>query len=585
MATNTYTTGKSLPHIFWKRATLYPQQRAFLVKKEREYQPIHWEEVFHSVQIGFLKLKQLGVQPGDRVCIASQSSPEWFMADMSILSLGAVSVPIYHSSIESEIAEIIKNCDPRVLLAENEAQHLKLQGALELCGKNIPIVRLEALFKSDGVVLDIKEYETHVLGIEPNQMASIVYTSGTTGVPKGVVLTHHNFVHVLSQAIDILEVGDKDITMTFLPFAHVLGRVESLVPIFTGLTLGFAENVNTVSANINEVKPTILVSVPRIYEKIYAKIISEVQNGPPAKRKIFDWAVKVGKQASQLRSEKKGLPPALWAQLQLADKLVFEKIRAKLGGRLRISLSGGAPIGKELIQFFHACGIMILEGYGLTETTAPVFVNRPDSYEFGTVGKPLNGTLLKIAEDGEILLKGPMLFKEYFRFAEATNEVMTEEGWFRSGDIGEMTPRGHLKITDRKKELIVTSGGKNVAPQKIENILKASRFISNAMVYGDKQKYLVALLTLNEGEIKKVAPGEIGEGKNYRDLIESDPIQSLIDKELKQVNQQLASYESIKRFKILPEDFSIERGELTPSLKVKRKVITQKYKQEIDALY
>jgi long-chain acyl-CoA synthetase len=421
--------------------------------------------------------------------------------------------------------------------------------------------------------------------VPADSVGSIVYTSGTTGRPKGAVLLNGSFSAELRTIVEEFELRKDDVTVTFLPFAHILARVESMMPIYAGVTLGFAENVNTVADNIREIKPTLLVSVPRIYEKIYAKILSGVEASPPAKRNIFKWAIGIGREVARLRSEKLPVPLLLGLKYKIADKLVFSKIRERMGGNIRMTVSGGAPLSGELCQIFHACGIKILEGYGLTETTAAITVNRPDDFAFGTVGKPLNGVQIRIAEDGEIQVKGEVVFKEYYKNEEATREVFTPDGYFCTGDIGEFTPRGHLKITDRKKELIVTSGGKKIAPQKLENMLKTNRFISNGLVYGDKQKYLVALICLNEAEIKGWASAQ-SIGANSLDKLAGDTkVNELIEGVIKEMNEQLASFESIKKFKILPRDFTIEGGELTPSIKVKRKVCVEKYRDYISSMY
>jgi long-chain acyl-CoA synthetase len=357
-----------------------------------------------------------------------------------------------------------------------------------------------------------------------------------------------------------------------------------MAPIFAGITLAFAENMNTIAANIAEVRPSILISVPRIYEKIHAKIVSEVESGSPVKRAIFQWAVATGREVARRRAFGDAVSPLLLAKFQVADRLVLSKVREKLGGNLRFTISGGAPLSKDLCEFFHACGVQILEGYGLTETSAAAFANQPSRYMFGTVGLPLEGVEVKIASDGEILLKGPMVFDGYYNDPEATAEAFVD-GWFKTGDIGEIDSRGFLRITDRKKELIVTSGGKNIAPQKIENLLKERRFISNAMVYGDKRKYLVALVTLNEADIKSWAKQQGIAFGSYAELVEKLEVHKVIQEQVAAVNAELASFETIKKFKILPEDFTVENGFLTPSLKLKRKVITKHHQPLIDAMY
>jgi long-chain acyl-CoA synthetase len=510
----------------------------------------------------------MGLQSGDRVCILSQSRPEWSMVDFANLTTGIITVPIYQSSLPGDIEYILEHSQPKLIFAEDVEQLKKLKIVFQNLKLDIPILCFsDNTFDSFSNNYDStteEAFKSACKEVTEGTVASIVYTSGTTGKPKGALLTHSNFIaEVLGVAKKIgLEIGDK--TVTFLPFAHILGRVESLFPLFTGIVLGFAENIASINKNILEIKPTLLVSVPRIYEKIYVKIQSEVSQLSPTKKSLFQWALGVGRKVALLRSEHKIIPPVLFTEFIIANQLVLKNIQKKLGGRLKLTISGGAPLSQELCEFFHACGIKILEGYGLTETTAALCVNFPNDYCFGTVGQPIDGVEIKIAADGEILVKGPSVFKEYYRNKEATEECV-KNGWFHTGDIGEFNARGFLKITDRKKELIVTSAGKNVAPQKLENMLKSSQFISQAMIYGDQQKYLVALITLNE----KL----------------NEHVTEEIESHIKHMNQNLASFETIKKYKILQHDFTIESGELTPSLKIKRKVITQNYKNEILEMY
>jgi long-chain acyl-CoA synthetase len=481
-----------------------------------------------------------------------------------------------------------------MVFVEDTVQLHKVQEAFGRAGKKIPLLLFsgsapgikgfEELSSEDKMTAQF--LQKCALSVKPSDMATIVYTSGTTGVPKGAVLTHSNLASEIQGVMQAVRFLPDDITLTFLPFAHILGRVESLLPIFSGITLGFAESINSVPQNLGELRPSILVSVPRIYEKIFSKIQSEIAAAPKIKQRIFNWAVSVGRQMA--RSEQAGGGGGDWVlkgKHKVADRLVFEKIRNKLGGNIRFTVSGGAPLSAELCEFFHACSVRILEGYGLTETTAAVTCNRLEEYAFGTVGKPVSGTSIRIAEDGEIQIQGPLIFKEYFKNPEATRESFTPDGWFCTGDIGEFTERGFLKITDRKKELIVTSGGKNVAPQKLENLLKTNVYVSNAMVYGDKQKYIVALLAPNEPELLKWARERGMAADSITAILAHPDAQKLYELAVQAANENLASYESIKKFKIVAQDFMIETGELTPSLKIKRKVITAKYKKLIDQMY
>ncbi len=588
--------GKNVPEAYLRRIGMSPNQPAFWLKKDGKYQPLIWKEV-HTRMLGIHEgLSRMGIGEGDAVCIMSQSRPEWLMSDIAIQGLKGIAVPIYHSSSLEDVAYILEHCQAKAVIVEDAAQCEKL---FQVFKKRpaLPVILISGSQHPDLKATPMSEFAklnnekaAHdsfakiAATIQPNDMASIVYTSGTTGLPKGAVLTHANFGSELRFIVDEIELYESDVTLTFLPFAHIFGRVESFLPIFAGTSLGFAESINAVSQNMAELKPTMLLSVPRIYEKIYAKIMSQVESAPPARQKIFHWAVGIGRQMAKMRSLKQAPSPVLWAKFKIADKLVFEKIRNTMGGNIRLTVSGGAPLNRDLCEFFHACGIKVLEGYGLTETTAAVAVNRPDDYRFGTVGRPVGDSEFKIAEDGEILVKGSLVFKGYYRNQEATGESL-QNGWFHTGDIGEIDTQGFLRITDRKKELIVTAGGKNVAPQKLENLIKARRFMSNGLVFGDKQKYLVALVTLNEPEITKWAADSGIAFRNYADLSTLTKIKEIIEIEIAAVNKNLASYESIKKFKILPQDFSIESGELTPSLKLKRKVCVERYRSEIEGMY
>ncbi len=600
MANLSTVDGKTTADAYLNRMSVGSGSRAALVKKNGKYQEVTWQEIHRQVIGVFNSYQKLGIKKGDRVCILSQSRIEWNIVDIANLCCGVITVPIYHSNIADDVAFIINHCGAKLVFFEDEVQGLKLDESFKSLKINLPTVCFEPLTnKIPGLeVTPFSEFsaaptdnnvdETFrklAKAVTPEDVATIVYTSGTTGRPKGVVLSHSNIAGELRAIVQGFELSLDDMCLTFLPFAHILARVESLMPIYSGITLAYAENINSVPQNIQEVKPTILVSVPRIYEKIYSKIQNEIANQPAFTQKIFKWASTIGRQVARLRSEQKSVPLPLAMKYKIADQLVFHKVREKLGGRIRLTVSGGAPLNAELCEFFHACGIKIVEGYGLTETTAAITVNRPNDFSFGSVGKTLGGTEIRIAPDGEILVRGALVFKEYYNNPEGTREVFTNDGWFCTGDIGEITARGFLKITDRKKELIVTSAGKNIAPQKLENLLKNTRFISQAIVFGDKQKYITALLTLNEPEIEKWAKSQGLAFSNFAELTKEPRIVSMIEADVHQVNGQLPSFETVKKFKILPKDLTIEAGELTPSLKVKRKVCAQKFKSEVDAMY
>ncbi|MBI4405866.1 MAG: long-chain fatty acid--CoA ligase [Deltaproteobacteria bacterium] len=591
--------GKTVASTYVQRVELSSTERAFLVKKGGGYHSIDWGEIHRRVLGIFASYQELNLKKGDRVCIFSHTRLEWSIADMATLCSGLVSVPIYQSNSVEEIVFILRDSDAKLVFAEDESLCIKLAQAFQQLGKLLPVVTFENTGPMEDLTVKTftefssregldnfeSSFRTTALNTKPEETASIVYTSGTTGQPKGAVLLHSCFSSTIHAIAREVEMKSSDVTLTFLPFAHILGRVESLWPLFMGITVAFAENINSIPANLSEVRPTLMVTVPRIFEKIYAKILSEVESMPKFRRSMFKWAVGIGRQVAVLHSEKQSVPLKLVLKRRVADRLVLSRIREKFGGRIRLTACGGAPLSSEVCEFFHGCGIKILEGYGLTETLGPMTVNRPDDFRFGTVGLPIGQVEIKIAEDGEVLIRGPMVFKEYFKNKQATAEAFTSDGWFRSGDVGAIDERGFLKITDRKKELIVTSGGKKIAPQKLENLLRASRFISHCMVCGDKEKFIGVLLTLNQFEIELWAKTHGLTYSSFEELTKHPKVVDLVDTEIKGVNTALAPFETMKKFRIIANDFSIETGELTPSLKVKRKFCAEKYRTYIQEMY
>lgn len=567
--------------------------------KNGRWQSITWQEYFSQTAKLGMALIELGVEPGDRVAVLSNTRLEWAISDMAILGIGGVTVPIYQSSIPSEIEFILNNSGAKVLILENQALLEKWKSIAEKTPDVKWIISCEVTNSGDdrliqwGRAFEIgerklnEESDAFIRQCEDrksSELATIVYTSGTTGVPKGVQLTHEQIMSEIEDVFKVLDVSDKDASLTFLPFAHILGRVEHWGHVHIGWMMGYAESIDRIKNGLLEIKPTFLVAVPRIFEKVYNGIVSKAE-AQKTKKKIFHWALKVGLQVSDAKSSKRSIPLPLLVEYQLARKLVFDKLIEGLGGRLRFAFSGGAPLSKEIARFFHAANIYLLEGYGLTETTAGIFVNSLYDYRFGTVGKPIGDTHVKIADDGEILVKSKKVMVGYYKNDSATREVLSEDGWFATGDIGELTPDGFLRITDRKKDLIKTAGGKFVAPQKLENLLKLNKYVSNVLIHGDKRKYVVALVTLNFEEVNRLAAENGITTRDHAQLIKQNVVKEVIRQAVADVNAQLASYESIKAFEILPEDFTIDSGELTPSLKVRRKFCDKKYSSVIDRLY
>ena len=545
----------------------------------------------------------LGLGGKQRVNILANTSEKWMLADLAIQSCGAETVPIYQSSLADEVEYIIDNCGAVMVFAEDKAQLDKLIAVKE----KIPTVRKVVVMDdaTDGTdwtigwseVLEMgranqaeraEELAARTASLTPDDILTIIYTSGTTGKPKGVVLPHSAMLYEVEAIRKIDLIRADDVEFLFLPMAHVFAKVLQCVWFGLGHEMAIDADIQRITENLGEVKPTMMASVPRIFEKVHAKVVGGGMEAPGVKGKLFKWAVGVNDQYTQLMIEGKPVPFGLDLQLGIAKKLVFSKVHERLngifGGRLRYFVSGGAPLSKKIAYFFDVCDVLILEGYGLTETSAATCVNRPDKNKIGTVGCPLPGTELKIAEDGEILIRGGGVMREYWRRDDATKEVLVGDGWFATGDIGTIDADGYLKITDRKKDIIVTAGGKNVAPQNIENMIKASSpLISQVVVHGDKRKYLTALVTLDPDNAIKLGE-EVGIGKDYVKVTQSDAARQRVQAVFDQVNGQLAKYESIKRFAILEKDFEIG-DELTPSLKVKRKVANEKYKAKLDGMY
>ena len=570
---------------------------AIIAARNRLWFEVTWSEYYENAENLACGLSNLGIGPGDSVAIFSNTRFEWAVSDMAIMGLGAITVPIYQSSTAEEVKFILNNSEAKAIICETEALAEVYRKVADDCPttKHLFVIdikdpkgdedSLENLMADgeDKAESEPKFFEDQCRQRKIDDIATIIYTSGTTGQPKGVVLTHKQIMSEVTDAFPLLGMSAKDRTLAFLPFAHILGRIEIWGHILIGYEMCYAESIERIKFNIQSQQPTVIIAVPRIFEKIYNGILGQIEINP-AKKKVFEWALGIGKQVSKSRENKKSIPLHIAVQYRLAKKLVFNKIKEKMGGRLRFAMSGGAPLNKELAEFFSSIGILLLEGYGLTETTAAVCVNTTFDYKFGSVGKPIGDVRIKLDHDGEILVKSDKVMREYYKNESATKEVFTEDGYFRTGDIGVVDSDGYVIITDRKKDLIKTAGGKYVAPQKLEGLLKLNRFISQVHIHGDKRKYIVALLTLNEEAIRDYSKTE-NTNVSLNEAHESPEIKEIVRKSVAEVNAKLASFESIKNFAILPGDFSIETGELTPSLKVKRKVVDQRYAEVIDGLY
>lgn len=564
---------------------------ALRFKRHKSWIALNWREYYERAEAAALGLVARGIKAGDRVAVLSNTRYEWAVADFAILGLGAVTIPIYQSNRPEEIEFILKDSEAKALILEDRTQLAKWESIAKRCKsvETVICIQPDPDYQSNatgwddllesGVQAAIGKpgfFAQQIENTKLSGLATIVYTSGTTGEPKGAELTH---TQVLSEVEDVARafpVSAEDTTLSFLPYAHVLGRVELWLHAYIGFTMSMAESIDRLRTNLKEQKPTVIIGVPRIFEKIFSGVMSEIQ-GNPWRKNLFEWLEKDG--ANGLTGWLMTLPRQV-----LVDRLLYSRIRAGLGGRLRFTVSGGAPLEARIGEFFDRAGVLILEGYGLTETTAAICVNTPTAYEFGTVGRPLGDVEIKLADDGEILVKSHKVMKGYHGDTEGTEKVF-KDGYFCTGDIGAWTETGFLRITDRKKDLIKTAGGKYVAPQKIEGLLKLNPLISHALIHGDRKKYVVALLTLDEPLVRKMAREKGWTHRDYRSLTQSHEVHALIRQTVAQVNTHLASYETIKHFAILPTDFSIETGELTPSLKVKRRVCDERYKDVIEGLY
>jgi long-chain acyl-CoA synthetase len=563
-----------------------------------------WSEMDRDRKVVAAGLCALGLKPKERVNILSNTNYKWMLTDVANQTCGAETVPIYQSNLAHEVEYIVNDCGAVYVIAEDRDQLDKLLREKEKL-KNVrkvivmndqtdgsdwtmPWSELVRLGESKLAELE-PELRARTAAVGPDDVLVIIYTSGTTGMPKGVVLTQKSLVYEVEAVKKINLITENDLQLLFLPMAHSFARVLQCVWLGIGHEMAIDSDITRITANLGVVRPTVMASVPRIFEKVYAKVVGGGMESPGLKGKLFKWAMGLNDAYAQHLIEGKTPPFSVTFQLSVARNLVFSKVNAKLnetfGGRIRYFISGGAPLPKKMAYFFANCGITILEGYGLTETSAATTVNRAERNKIGTVGAPLPGTEIKIAEDGEILIRGPGVMREYWNKPEATKDAISPDGWFASGDIGVVDADGYVKITDRKKDIIVTAGGKNVAPQNIENLIKStSPLISQVMIHGDKRNFLVALITLDPENAKKFATDSGLNGADYAKIAQSKEASAAIDEVIQKVNGQLASYETIKKFKVLDKDFEIGH-ELTPTLKVKRKFCNEKYRQILDGFY
>jgi long-chain acyl-CoA synthetase len=579
----------------------YHKPDALQVKRNGRYEPISHDTLLDRVRRTALGLEELGVRGGDRVAILSENRPEWAISDYACLALGVADVPIYPNLPADQVCYILRDSGAVVIFVSTAEQAEKVASIRAECtalrrvitfadakdagGADMTLAALE----TSGARLDSdarrKAFEARALAVRPDDLATIIYTSGTTGEPKGVMLTHDNIYSNVMVGASAIPFGGNDTCLSFLPLSHIFERTGGhYTMLVTGTSIAYAESVDTVPLNMTEVRPTLVLSVPRLYEKMYARVLENAVSGGAMKRRIFFWARGVADRWADIRLAGGTPRGMLAAQYRLAQRLVFSKLQARTGGRLRYFVSGGAPLAPEINKFFYAAGLVILEGYGLTETSPVISLNTPANFRIGTVGKPLAGTEVAIAPDGEILTRGPQVMKGYFNKPTATAEAIDAEGWFHTGDIGELRD-GFLAITDRKKDIIVTANGKNIAPQPIENRVKTSTFVSQAVMIGDKRKFPIMLVVPNWDTLEKWAKEQNLAYDVRRQLMALPATQAKMEEEVQHKVAGLARFEMPKKIGLLEHEFSIERGELTPTLKVRRRIVDKTYKSLIDSLY
>ena len=570
---------------------------AYRYKKGIDWKPVTWGEHQETCKKISKSLMALGIEKGDKVNILSQTRLEWIQVDIATVSIGAIIVGIYANNLPDDCAYIINHSDAVVLFVEDQEQLdkiFKVRNNLPDL-KHIVIIDGESSgaegvmtwqeFITKGINVTDNEFLARTVEMRPGDVASIVYTSGTTGVPKGAMLTHENLVFTSWSVIQSILIEPHFETILFLPLAHVFARIIVYVCMRAAITVNIGESIDKAADNLKEIRPHFFASVPRAYERTYIRVTSSVQDAGGIKNKIFKWALGVGYAVSKLQQQKRPVKGLLAFKHKLANKLVFSKIQAALGGNIVYTISGAAPLNKVIAEFFHACGILILEGIGMTENTSFSNVNCYDNYKFGTVGQLGPEIEQKIAPDGEVLFRGKNVMLGYYKNPEETTDTIDKDGWLYTGDIGQIDEDGFLRITDRKKDLIITSGGKNVAPQRVEKNMLTSRYIGQVVVYGDQKKYLTGVVTLDQDQVKDWATKHGIPFSSWEELCKHSKVVELIDNEVQEKNKTLSSFETLKKVLIVPNEFSIDSGELTASLKIKRHVVTENYRAQLNMLY
>ncbi len=594
----------TVPELFQFLTEEYASRTNSFIMKHKvdgKYAGITYQQFKEETESFAFGLATLGVGRSDKIAIISENRPEWVYSDMAILGLGAVDVPLYPSLTSDSIEFILNNSESKGIIVSNKFQLNKILKIRKNCPKLEFIIILNEkdkvssekdIFTFNEVQMkggklkqeDPNYFQDKMQRVQKDDLCTIIYTSGTTGEPKGVLLTHWNILSNSKAALEILPIYESDVWLSFLPLCHIFERMGGYYTGFaSGGTMCYAESIEAVSTNLLEVKPTLMTSVPRLFERIYSKVIKNVESQPIKKQKIFYWALNTGKEYAQAKKAK-SISLSLSLKYKLADKLVLQKIREKTGGNLRFFISGGAALARELGEFFEALGILIIEGYGLTESSPVITANRPDDYKFGTVGKVIPGVEVKIAADGEILARGPNIMQGYYKNKKETDAVL-KNGWLHTGDIGVFDAEGFLVITDRKKHLFKTTGGKYIAPTPIENLFVSSKFIDQFVLIGDSRMFLSALIVPDFEAIKEYADSHKITYTSTEELAKNSEIYKVIENDMSKLQKQLANYERVRKFVLLEKPFSIETGEITPSMKIKRKFVEERYRHMIEEMY
>jgi long-chain acyl-CoA synthetase len=596
-AASAATGSKTLADLLTLAVEKHASQPALRYKDQgrNEWVDVSFDEVGETVRELSLGLQDIGVEARDKVAILSNTRPEWTYFDFAILCAGATVVPIYQTNSPEECHYVLEHSESKAVVIEDAEQLEKIRKIRGQLPNLEHVISIEPIAAEDVITLAAlrergrsrsrDDFDARVAGVQPSDVATYIYTSGTTGPPKGCIIDHANWRFMLDAAEEDGVLVQNEVVYLFLPLAHAFARLIQLLAADVGGTIVYWEkDPNKIIPNLAEVQPTYFPSVPRMFEKIYAMAIGAVEKSSPIKRAIFHWAVRTGRKVRELERRGRRPGPLLRRQYAFADKQVLSKVRGLFGGRIKQCVTGAAPISPEILEFFWACGVPVMEGYGMTETSTGFTINRVEDFKFGSVGKPFRGCEVKIAPDGEVLLKGPNIFRGYYKNDQATAETV-KGGWLHTGDLGRVDEDGFLFITGRKKDIIITAGGKNITPANLENGLKQNQYISQAVVYGDRRPYLTALITLDPESIAGWATEHNLGTTDVKELRTRPEVRELVQKALDEVNSKVARVEQVKKFEILPHDLTQETGELTPTLKVKRNVVYEKYSDEFSALY